>query len=105
MDALIRELQLMGERPNLSNAKLVGGMVAAAVRMRDILDSRMVGIQALATAVAMQPEINASKLHDDFVVILKANFESLKETPTELRDMAAAIKLAASDRGRNHEPH
>jgi hypothetical protein len=101
MDALIRELELMRETPGLSNAKLIGGIVAAAVRMRAILDARMVGIQSLATAVAMQPEINASKLHDDFIVLLKANFESLREAPSELRDMAAAIKLAASDRGQD----
>jgi hypothetical protein len=99
MDALIRELESMRETPALSNAKLIGGVVAAAVRMRAILDARMIGIQALATAVAMQPEIDPSKLHDDFIAILKANFETLRDAPSELRDMAAAIKLAASDRG------
>jgi len=98
MDALIRELEAMRQAPELSSPKLIGAIVAAAVRMRDVLDSRMVAIQALATAVAMQPEINSSRLHDDFVVILKANFGSLREAPGELRDIAAAIKLAASDR-------
>ena len=98
MDALIRELEAMRGTPDLSGAKLIGGVVAAAVRIRDILDSRMIAIQALATAVAMQPEIDAAKLHDDFVVILKANFASLRDVPGELRDMAAAIKLAETDR-------
>jgi len=71
---------------------------AMLVRIREILEWRISGIEALATAVAMQPGIDAERLHRDFLAVLKARFESMRHVPSELKDMAAAIQLAASER-------
>ena len=98
MDTLIRELEMLRDRPDLPNTRILGAVIATAVRFREILDKRMVGIQALATAVAMQPQVDASKLHDDFLQILRSHYESDREIPCELRDIAAAITLAAAER-------
>ena len=97
MDALIRELQALSERREIPDKQVVGAILAATIRFRDVLNNRMVGIQALATAIARQPQIDSSKLHDDFVIQLKQHFESMKAIPQDLRDVANAIKLAAID--------
>jgi hypothetical protein len=98
METLIRELESLRHKPQLTNSEIVGVMVATTARLREILGDRMVGIQALASAVAMQPEIDAARLHDDFLDILKAHFETLRQTPSELKDIAAGIRLAAAER-------
>jgi hypothetical protein len=98
METLIRELESLRQKPQLTNSDIVGVMLATTARLRDVMSERMVGIQAMAAAVAMQPEVDAVKLHDDFLNILKAHFESLRATPRELKDMAAGIKLAAAER-------
>src|SRR5947209_1363099 len=97
MDALVRELELLRMKPQLTNDQVVGMMVAATVRFKEVLEDRMVGIQAIATAVAMQPSIDVTKFHEDFVALLEKHFESPR-IPTDLRDIAASIKLAGSDR-------
>ena len=98
MEHLIRELESLRSRPQLTDSQIVGAMIAAAARFKEILDDRMVGIESLATAVAMQPEIDARKLHDDFLAILRVHFDSIRRIPPELRDIAASIKLAEVDR-------
>jgi hypothetical protein len=98
METLIRELESLRKRPQLTNDEVAGAMVAMTVRFRDVLDERMIGIQAIATAAAMQPEIDAFKLHDDFMGILRAHFESVSRIPRDLKDIAAGIKLAAAER-------
>ena len=98
METLLRELQSLRDKPDVPNARLVGAVIATAVRFRDILDSRMVGIQALATAVAMQPEVDTLKLHDDFLTIVRSHYDPTQSIPQELGDIALAIKLASGDR-------
>lgn len=98
METLIRELESLRKRPQLTNNEVAGAMVAMTMRLRDLLDQRMIGIQAIASAVAMQPQIDVLKLHADFMSILKSHFESVQRIPGDLKDMAAGIKLAASDR-------
>jgi hypothetical protein len=97
MEALIRELEALSQKPDVPNSKLVGAVIATAVRFREILDARMLGFQALAAAVAMQPEIDPRKLHEDFLTLLGAQYESARDIPRELRDIASAIKLASAD--------
>jgi hypothetical protein len=99
MDTLFRELETLRQKPQLTNNEIVGVMVATIARFREVLNHRMVGIQALAAAVAMQPEMDPQKLHDDFMTILGAHFESPRHMPSELIDIAAGIRLAAADRG------
>ena len=100
MDALIRELQSLSQNPQVSNAKVVGAVLASVVKMKDVLDARRVGIEAFATAVAMQPVIDPATLHEDFMAILAAHFESARHIPAELKDVASAVKLASADRRR-----
>ncbi len=97
METLIRELRAMTEKQAVSSQQLSGAILAVCVRFKDLLDARMAGIQALATAIALQPELDAQKLHDDFVHGLRAHFETVRNIPQELKDVATAIKLAASD--------
>lgn len=98
MEALMRELECLRQKPQLTNSEIMGVMLATTARLRAILSDRMVGIQAVAAAIAMQPEIDAHRFHDDFLGILRAHFESERETPSELKDMAAGIRLAAAER-------
>ncbi len=98
MDRLIRELESLRQKAQLTNNEVVGVMLAATARFRDILDERMVGIQALASAMAMQPEVDAVKLHDDFLAAVTSHFESLRAVPHDVRDIASAIELAAAER-------
>jgi len=98
MEKLIRELESLGKKQQLSNSEVTGAMMAMTVRFREILDQRMIGIQAIATAAAMQPQVDASKLHDDFMRILKSHFESVQRIPADLKDIASGIKLAAAER-------
>jgi len=98
MDALVRELEALRAQPDIPNSKVVGAVLSAAMRIRDILEWRVAGIEALATAVAMQPGIDAERLHRDFLAVLKARFESMRHVPSELKDMAAAIQLVATER-------
>lgn len=98
MESLIRELEALRKRPQLTNSEFAGAMIAMAARLRDVTDQRMLGLQALVSAVAMQPHIDAMKLHDDFVNGLKSRFESLRLAPSELQDIAAQIKLVAAER-------
>lgn len=76
---------------------MCGAMLATCVRFRELLDARMAGIHALAAAIAMQQQLDGQKLHDDFLAGLKAHFESIRNIPQELKDVAAGMKLAASD--------
>jgi hypothetical protein len=55
-------------------------------------------MQALAASVAMQPQLDADKLHADFLGLVKEQFGSARNIPMELRDLASAIKLAAAER-------
>ena len=98
MDRLIRELESLASTPDVPNAKVLGAVMATAMRCRDILGTRMAGLQALATATAMQPGIDASRLHDDYLRILAGHYDSAEEIPQSLRDIALAIKLAAAER-------
>jgi hypothetical protein len=98
MDALVRELEALRAQPDIPNSKVVGAVLSAAMRIRDILEWRIAGIEALATAIAMQPGIDAARLHRDFLEVLKARYESMRHVPNELKDMAAAIQLAATER-------
>jgi len=98
MDRLIKELEALASKPDLPNDKVVGAVIATAMRCRDILSARMVGLQALATATAMQPTVDANQLHDDFLRLLGAQYEQPLEVPEALRDIALAIKLAAAER-------
>ena len=96
MDRLIKELELLAASPEVSNSKVMGAVVATAMRCRDVFHTRMVGLQALATATAMQPTMDAILLHDDYLKALRAHYDSPKEIPSELRDIALAIKLVAT---------
>jgi hypothetical protein len=98
METLIRELESLRKRPHLSNNEVAGAMVAMTVRLGEILDQRIIGIQAIASAVAMQPQIDVIKLHADFMSFLKSHFESVHRIPSDLKDIAAGIKLAGADR-------
>lgn len=98
MDKLIAELEGLREKPQLTNSQVVGVMLSTVMRFRTVLNDRMVGIQALATAMALQPEVDALRLHDDFQRIMGSHFESERDIPSELRDIASAIRLAAADR-------
>lgn len=98
METLIRELESLREKPQLTTGEVVGVMLATAMRLKEVLDARMVGIQALATAVAAQPQIDVVKLHDDYLRVLKSHFDSTRRIPVDLRDVAASIKLAGTDR-------
>jgi hypothetical protein len=97
MDRLIKELESLASKPDVPNAKVVGAILATATRCRDILSTRMVGLQALATATAMQPKIDALRLHDDFLRIVGAHYNSPAQIPEALQDIALAIKLAAAE--------
>ena len=97
METLMRELNALKEAPAVTHQQLVGAVVAAAAHIDALLDERMVGIQALAMAVAIQPGIDAKRLHRDFVAILERQFDSSRPMPADLRDMASAIGLAAAD--------
>src|SRR5688572_5692700 len=98
MDRLIRELEFLAAKPDVPTAEVVGAVRATAMRCRDILSERMVGLQALATATALQPKIDALQLHDDYLRILRAHYDSNSELPDGLRDIALSIKLAAAER-------
>ena len=100
MDALIRELETLTQRPKPSPREAVGAMLAATMRFSEVLNERMVAIQALAAAIAMQPQIDVAKLHDDYLDTLKAHFDSRRSIPVDLRDIASSIQLAASERPR-----
>ena len=52
MDRLIKELESLAAKQDVPNAQVVGAVMATAMRCRDILGARMVGLQALATATA-----------------------------------------------------
>ena len=98
MEALIRELETLRNRDDVPNARIVGAVIATATRCQELLHTRTVGLQALATAVAMQPGIDARKLFDDFMLALHAHYESTANIPTELKDLGHIIQLAAVDR-------
>jgi len=98
METLIRELESLRNRPQLTNAEVAGAMMAMTVRFRDVLEERMVGIRSLAAAVAMQPNVDFDKLHDDFRKALVAHFESAQAIPTDLKDIASAIQVAGTER-------
>ena len=98
METLIRELESLRHKPQLTTSEVVGVMLATAMRLKEVLDVRMVGIQALASAIAAQPEIDVMKLHDEYLRVLKSHFDSVRRIPVELRDVAASIKLAAAER-------
>ena len=49
MDRLIKELEFLAAKPDVPTAEVVGAVMATAVRCREILSARMVGLQALAT--------------------------------------------------------
>jgi hypothetical protein len=98
VEKLIREIEALRQKPQLTNSEVVGLMLSSTIRFREVLDDRMIGIQALAVAVAMQPQVDVLKLHDDYLSILKAHFESMRHVPVELKDIAAVIKLAATER-------
>lgn len=98
MEKLIEELkELQGQR-ELAGNKVVGAVLAAAVRIRQLLEERSLAMQALAASVAMQPGVDAEKLHLDFLAIAKAHLRPARHVPVEVRDMAAAIKLAAAEK-------
>ena len=96
MDRLIKELESLAAVPDVSSTKVMGAVIATAVRCRDVFNTRMVGLQALATAAAMQPTMDANLLHDDYLRALRAHYDSAKDIPNELRDIALAIKLVAT---------
>ncbi|HUI98713.1 MAG TPA: hypothetical protein VLY46_00675 [Usitatibacter sp.] len=98
MEKLIRELKELQDREDLTGNKIVGAVLAAAVRIRQLLEERSLALQALAASVAMQPGIDAEKLHADFLEIVKAHFRPARSIPLELKDMAAAIELAAAEK-------
>jgi hypothetical protein len=98
METLIRELEALRSAPEVTHQQLVGAVLAAAARIDHALDERMVGMQALAMAVAMQPVIDAKRLHDDFVRILESQLGELGTVPADLRDMGSALRVAAADR-------
>jgi hypothetical protein len=98
MDRLIKELESLAARQDVPTAQVVGAVMATAMRCRDILSARMVGLQALATATALQPRIDALQLQEDFLRILGAHYEPPNEVPDALQDIALAIKLAAAER-------
>lgn len=97
METLMRELNALKDAPAVTHQQLVGAVVAAASRIDALLDERMVGIQALAMAVAMQPGIDANRLHRDFLAILERQFDPARPMPEDLRDMVTAIGLAAAE--------
>lgn len=97
MEALIRELTALENAPDVTNKQLVGVVLAAAARVDKILDERMVGIQALAMAIAMHPGVDARRLHDDFVAILDRQFASVGPMPADLRDMVSGLAIVAAD--------
>jgi hypothetical protein len=98
METLIRELEALTSAPEVTHQQLVGAVLAAAARIDHALDERMVGMQALAMAVAMQPVIDAKRLHDDFVRILESQLGELGTVSADLRDMGSALRVAAADR-------
>jgi hypothetical protein len=98
LDALIRELETLRDRDDVPNTRIVGAVIATATRCQELLHTRTVGLQALATAVAMQPGIDARKLFDDFMLALHAHYDSLGGIPSELKDLGHIIRLAAADR-------
>jgi len=97
VEKLLEELELLRRSPDLPTEKMVGAIIATAARCKDILDARMVAVHSLATAVAMQPQIDALKLHDDFVNQVKAHYAG-RHTPPDVTDVALTIELAAPDR-------
>ena len=98
MEALIRELETLRDRDDVPSARIVGAVIATAARCQELVHTRTVGLQALATAVAMQPGIDTRKLLDDFMLALHAHYDSLGGIPTELKDLGHIIQLAAADR-------
>jgi len=54
-------------------------------------------IAPIEGALASQPGIEAAKLHDDFMRIAASDFGDPERLPSEIRDIAAAIRLAAAD--------
>lgn len=98
METLVRELEALRTKPHLTNDQMVGVMLAAAIRFKEALADRTACVHAIATALAMQPQIDATKFHEDFAKILAAHFEPLPRIPQELQDMVASIKLVAADR-------
>ena len=98
MDRLIKELEELANKPELPNAKVVGAIIATATRCRDILSARMVGLQALATATALQPGVDARRLHEDYLRILVAHYDTPKEIPEALQDIGLALELVAAEK-------
>ena len=98
METLIRELNALQEAPVVTSQQLVGAVVATATRVDQALDERMIGMQALAMALAMQPAVDALRLREDFLAILERQFDCPSQIPADLRDMASALAVAAADR-------
>jgi hypothetical protein len=98
LERLLKELKELQEKPDLDASKVIGAVIASAVRFRQLLEERALGMQALAASVAMQPQLDAEKLHADFIALVKEHFGSARTIPAELRDLASAIKLAAAER-------
>jgi hypothetical protein len=99
LEKLIRELQDLQVKDEVSGNQVIGAILAAAVRFRQTLEARALASQALAASLAMQPNVDAAKLHADFLAIVKRRFPSEANMPVELKDIAAALELVAADRG------
>jgi hypothetical protein len=98
LEKLLKELKELQDKPDLDGSTVIGAVIAASVRFRQLLEERALGMQALAASVAMQPQLDAEKLHADFLGLVTEQFGSVRNIPLELRDLASAIKLAAADR-------
>jgi hypothetical protein len=98
LERLIKELQELQEKDEVSGNQVIGAILAAAVRFRQTLEARALASQALAASLAMQPNVDAAKLHADFLALVKRRFPSEAKMPMELRDIAAALELVAADR-------
>ena len=98
MEALIAELRQLKERSDPAHAGIFGAILATAVRLNERWNAQSAGLEALVSALAAQPGIEAAKLHDDFMRIASSDFGDPERMPGEIRDIAAAIRLAVRDR-------
>ncbi len=98
MEALIDELRSLKDKADPSSAKVFGAILATAVRVHERCNAQALGMQMLASALAGQDRLDALRLHDDFMRLVNAQYGSATHIPSVVRDIAAAIKIAASHR-------
>jgi predicted N-formylglutamate amidohydrolase len=96
MEALIDELRSLKDQADPPSAKLLGAILAVAVRVDERYAAHSIGVEMLASALAAQEHLDAQRLHDDFMRLVNGHFRSPKHIPSALKDIAAAIKIAAS---------